>query len=355
MTDNPHRSWFGQYSWLQNWNGENRLVSMTRGDTRLEFAYDYMGRRVEKKVYYGENLTKHIRFVYDGYKLIEELDALDNNATLRRYTWQSESVGLDVPLAVYDAEKDAVYHYHTDANKNVTELTDSAGTVVAHYEYSPFGQLNKTEGVYAQENPFRFSSEYYDSETALVYYNYRYYDPQLGRWLSRDPIQELGGWNLYVMLKNNPASGIDKLGLHKCPPEDLKDLADRLKELGEDLKELADQLEGLGIDSGNLGQAADGASNIGNWLSNVATYSDPNASLHDRTQAAVDLGVDAAQAGHRNDSAVNIQGFGNAVDNSTTTTIGNARSDQEQSIKYWTEEAQPYRSDERNNKSRRKR
>ena len=142
---------------------------MARGDTRLEFAYDYMGRRVEKKVYYGESLTKHIRFVYDGYKLIEELDALDNNATLRRYTWQSESVGLDVPLAVYDAEKDAVYHYHTDANKNVTELTDFAGTVVAHYEYSPFGQLNKAEGVYAHENPFRFSSEYYDSETALVY------------------------------------------------------------------------------------------------------------------------------------------------------------------------------------------
>ena len=147
---------------------------MARGDTRLEFAYDYMGRRVEKKVYYGESLTKHIRFVYDGYKLIEELDALDNNATLRRYTWQSESVGLDVPLAVYDAEKDAVYHYHTDANKNVTELTDSAGTVVAHYEYSPFGQLNKTEGVYAQENPFRFSSEFHDDETGLVYYNYRY-------------------------------------------------------------------------------------------------------------------------------------------------------------------------------------
>ena len=83
---------------------------------------------------------------------------------------------------------------------------------MAHYEYSPFGQLNKAEGVYAHENPFRFSSEYYDSETSLVYYNYRYYDPQLGRWLSRDPIQELGGENLYGHTQNNPIDRFDRNG-----------------------------------------------------------------------------------------------------------------------------------------------
>ena len=292
--------------WTQNWNGENRLVSMTRGDTRLEFAYDYMGRRVEKKVYYGESLTKHIRFVYDGYKLIEELDALDNNATLRRYTWQSESVGLDVPLAVYDAEKDAVYHYHTDANKNVTELTDSAGTVVAHYEYSPFGQLNKTEGVYAHENPFRFSSEYYDSETALVYYNYRYYDPQLGRWLSRDPIQELGGWNLYAMLKNNPASGIDKLGLHNCKPEDLRRQAEENRKRAEDAKKIADELRKHGVEGplvDGLSKASDVASKTANRQEKLAIMGDPNSTPQEKAQAAMDLVQDEADNhGRRNDA-----------------------------------------------------
>ena len=56
--------------WTQTWNGENRLIKAEKGTAKLEFAYDYMGRRIFKKVYNGETLTSHIRFVYDGYKLI---------------------------------------------------------------------------------------------------------------------------------------------------------------------------------------------------------------------------------------------------------------------------------------------
>ena len=199
--------------WTQVWNGENRLIETSRGDTRLTFAYDYMGRRVEKKVFTGEVLTKHLRFVYNEYRLIEELDAMNNNTPLRRYTWQPDDVGLDVPLSVFDLAENKTYFYHTDANKNVTELTDSEGTVVAHYEYSPFGMVTKLSGDYVAINPFRFSSEYYDSETGLVYYNYRYYDPQLGRWLSRDPIEEEGGYNLFAILENEVINYYDQNGL----------------------------------------------------------------------------------------------------------------------------------------------
>ena len=62
-------------------------------------------------------------------------------------------------------------------------------------------------------NPFRFSLEYFDEETELVYYNFRYYSPELGRWLSRDPIEEQGGYNLYVMLTNNTINSLDYLGM----------------------------------------------------------------------------------------------------------------------------------------------
>jgi len=55
--------------------------------------------------------------------------------------------------------------------------------------------------------------KYFDEETGLVYYNYRYYAPQLGRWISRDPIEEQGGYNLYAMIGNNPMWGWDELGL----------------------------------------------------------------------------------------------------------------------------------------------
>ena len=72
---------------------------------------------------------------------------------------------------------------------------------------------HRASGTIPNRFVFRFSSEYHDSETNLVYYNYRYYSPELGRWLSRDPIGENGGWNLYVMVGNNPVGRWDYLGL----------------------------------------------------------------------------------------------------------------------------------------------
>ena len=91
-------------------------------------------------------------------------------------------------------------------------MSDESGNVVAHYEYSPFGSLAKVTGDYAGSNPFRFSSEYFDEEMGLVYYNYRYYNPELGRWISRDPIEEQGGMNLYAFIRNNSITIFDNLG-----------------------------------------------------------------------------------------------------------------------------------------------
>jgi RHS repeat-associated protein len=73
--------------------------------------------------------------------------------------------------------------------------------------------LLNSQGPLADENPFRFSSEYFDDESGLVYYNFRYYSPELGRWLSRDPIEEQGGLNLYAMVRNDAINTFDVLGL----------------------------------------------------------------------------------------------------------------------------------------------
>ena len=168
-----------------------------------------MGRRIEKKVFNNNVLTQNTHFVYDGYKLVEEINALDNNAVLRSYVWQPFE-NNDIPLAVTTGS-DTCY-YLTDANKNVSELTNASGASVAHYEYSPYGKALVSTGTYATENPLRFSSEYNDLETGFIYYNYRYYDSKFGRWLSRDPIEEKGGINLYSFLTNNPVNQWDHLG-----------------------------------------------------------------------------------------------------------------------------------------------
>ncbi len=195
--------------WEFGWSEENRLIEAVNGMEKLEFGYDYLGRRLTKKVWQGETLTQSLKFVYDNYKLIAVLDAMADDAVMLTLVWQP--AGLDVPLAMtYQGE---CYFYVTDGNKNVIALYDDSGVQVAGYSYGPFGQLLSASGPLAQINPLRFSSEYFDDETNLVYYNYRYYSPRLGRWLSRDPIGESGGLNLYGMLGNNAVNSWDELGL----------------------------------------------------------------------------------------------------------------------------------------------
>ncbi len=68
----------------------------------------------------------------------------------------------------------------------------------------------------AKANPFRFSTKFQDDEADVLYYGYRNYNPSVGRWLIRDPIEEEGGGNLFAFLGNDPADDLDELGL--CSP-----------------------------------------------------------------------------------------------------------------------------------------
>jgi len=101
-----------------------------------------------------------------------------------------------------------------DGNGNVAALADAGSTnILAQYEYGPFGELLRATGPMAKANPFRWSTQYTDDETDLVCYLHRYYNPSTGRWLSRDPIAELGGFNLYAFALNSPLNILDILGL----------------------------------------------------------------------------------------------------------------------------------------------
>jgi RHS repeat-associated protein len=95
----------------------------------------------------------------------------------------------------------------------VSDLTDANGSSLAHYEFDPYGNTIVASGTQAVANQFRFSTKYTDDETRLLYYGHRYYSQQLGRWVSRDPIAEAGGQNLYAFLQNMPIDQFDLIGL----------------------------------------------------------------------------------------------------------------------------------------------
>jgi RHS repeat-associated protein len=208
------------------WNGENCLVTVTPktpavGDKKLDVLYDHMGRRVRKITTAWDGAAWQpddtALFVYNGWNLIEELagavtasyvHGLDLSQSLQG------AGGIGGILARVDHGADKTHIYFYDANGNVGQLIDSAdGSIVAAYEYAPFGGIISAMGSYAGSNPFRFSSKYADDVTGLYYYGFRYYSPVLGRWVSRDPIGEDGGVNLYAFVGNNPVNTVDFQGM----------------------------------------------------------------------------------------------------------------------------------------------
>jgi len=250
----------GDGLWRYEYNAENQLIKMImRSDTesparpstmnrkRLEFKYDYMGRRVEKLVYKDMNETSDtsgtlettLKFVYEGYNLIAEQDA--SNAMVRTYIWgldesgtKQGAGGIGGLLMIKDSSTSIRYTPVYDGNGNVYGLLDATtdgpdggsdpdGDLAASYEYGPFGEPIRASGpdAFAAKNPFRFSTKYFDVETGLYYYGLRYYSSTTGRFINRDPIGEAGGVNLYGFVGNDPVNQWDFLGLIPTPPEGL--------------------------------------------------------------------------------------------------------------------------------------
>ena len=135
----------------------NRLIRAEKGSVKFKAGYDYMGRRFEKKLYDGQTPAANGRGAGN----------LDDNASALRTAFGMEGTSTTPPL--------------------------------------PSGGL-------ALVNPFRFSSEFHDDELGLVYYNYRYYNPQLGRWTKRDPLPDKTIINYYFINANDILNKIDHLG-----------------------------------------------------------------------------------------------------------------------------------------------
>jgi RHS repeat-associated protein len=203
------------------YDAENRLVTNWVPSTwKSEFVYDGLGRRRVERDYGwvsgAWSKTNELRFVYDGYLIIQERDA--NNNVLVSYTRGPDfsgslqgAGGIGGLLARTDGNGSTFYH--SDGAGNITGLIDSQQNMAARYLYGPYGRLLGKWGTMADANEMQFSSMPRHLNSGLSLYPFRGYDPSFQRWLNRDPIGEAGGINLYQFVGNSPPNTIDPFGL----------------------------------------------------------------------------------------------------------------------------------------------
>ena len=214
------------------WNKENQLIesqSNRTGHTQsTTYDYDAIGRRIAKHDAFGSTF-----FTWEGMRLLQE----ERGTSVATHVYEP---GSYAPLARIDLQTDLlagtktpteplpvkanVYYFHTNVNGAPEEMTDGRGTVVWQARYAVWGNT-VVEHWHKQHQPdasglsaihllpqnLRMQGQYYDAETGLCYNTFRYYDADIGRFVSQDPIGLLGGMNLYQYAPN-PTRWIDPLG-----------------------------------------------------------------------------------------------------------------------------------------------
>jgi RHS repeat-associated protein len=186
------------------WDAANRLTAVNAGNQRTEFAYDGRSRLVGIRLLVNGAEVSHRLFVWSGGRLAEERDT--NGLTRKRFFAQG--------VELVTGTNAGTYYYTRDHLGSIRELTDAGGSVRARYKYDPFGRRTKVSGDLNAD--FGFASMFWSPEANLSLTRFRAYDAGVGRWLSRDPLQNaevLEGPNLYAYAGNDPVNRIDPLGL----------------------------------------------------------------------------------------------------------------------------------------------
>jgi RHS repeat-associated protein len=195
------------------WNDDHHLVESTivdgRGSHSTQYLYDAFGRRIAKRSAQGTSW-----FVWDRDRLLQEYRGVDE------YTFMYEPDTF-VPLAQAVAKREAsvpgarqLYYFHCDQVGVPRELTDAHGRLAWEGDYRGWGRLKneRLDDPSVPHSALRFQGAYFDEENGLHYSLMRYYDPDIARFISKDPIGLLGGVNEYQYAPN-PVFWIDPWGL----------------------------------------------------------------------------------------------------------------------------------------------
>jgi RHS repeat-associated protein len=187
------------------WDSQHRLAIVNAGNLQTMFGYDGASRLAYIQQLQNGAQMSFRRFVWCGGRICEERDATGTVIT-KRYFPQG--------VLLQTGTNSSPYYYTRDHLGSIRELTDAGGNVRARYSYDPYGRKTKLGG--DVEADFGFAGMFWSPEANLALTRFRAYDPNLGRWLSRDPLNNAElrqGPNLYAYVHNEPVGHIDRLGL----------------------------------------------------------------------------------------------------------------------------------------------
>jgi RHS repeat-associated protein len=186
----------------------NRLIEVSSTKEKVSFTYDVLGRRLSKAVYMptatGWKIVMREHYLYDG---LEEIGAFTAAGQAKNLKIQAKQKNHQIPVSVELSGQ--AFAPLLDVQENIRCLVNLKQSVTHRYDYTAFGEKDVLEDHF---NPWRFASKRFDPEFGLIYFGKRYYDPQLARWITTDPVGLRDSTNLYQYVFNNPFRYVDKDG-----------------------------------------------------------------------------------------------------------------------------------------------
>ena len=201
--------------WHYSWDANNRLTTASSNNLSVAFEYDAFGRLITISQTGLTNSTQ--RWLWDGHKIIAELDVSTSNTLCTMNVWGPDIDGTEKRVGgvgglLATQVSGSWYYPMFDGNGNISEYVDTNGIPVATFMYNAKGLLLSSEA----SGPIfshRFSTKPYVDVLGLCVYQKRMYRPSLGIWLTRDLRQERSGTGLYTFLSNDAVNQVDVLGM----------------------------------------------------------------------------------------------------------------------------------------------
>lgn len=222
---------------VYSWDAEDRLVTLVKGTQKVQFDYDGLGRNRRITEWVSGKLVEVTEFGWVGHMRVTE-----RKKVKKTHLFMGLGGTYDMASVV-----DSKRYYLRDHLGSVRNVLGSSGTSLQSIHYGPFGEPSIGTG--SEVPPELFTGHYHHVATGLALTPFRQYLPELGRWLSRDPIGEGAGVNLYAYVENDPINWTDSLGLiidisgDKGYQDQIKKDLDRLKAADPELKAMIEGLE----------------------------------------------------------------------------------------------------------------